>query len=185
MITTCSSSLVLAAALFSAADATKEGPLAAGLQPGQRPGPYSAHVAVGAQRGQLHCFICETADRPAVIVFARKPSDGLGKLARGIERAVRDNKAVDLRAWITFLADDQPACDPVVVKWGQVQALRNLPLGVFEDGGGPPAYRLHRAADVTVLVAVKQKVIHAFAFRAGELTDSKIAEVLRSLPPRP
>jgi len=44
-----------------------------GLTPGQRPGPYSSVVSVGAERGQSHCYICDTADRPAVVVFARTP----------------------------------------------------------------------------------------------------------------
>src|SRR5262249_62234222 len=62
-------------------------PCASGPKTGQRPGPYSALVSVGAERGQLHCFICETADRPAVIVFARKLSDPLGNLLRGLDKA--------------------------------------------------------------------------------------------------
>src|SRR5262249_54086684 len=67
-------------------------PCVSGPKTGQRPGPYSALVSVGAERGQPHCFICETADRPAVIVFARKLSDPLGKLVRGLDKALVDHK---------------------------------------------------------------------------------------------
>src|SRR5262245_35725506 len=42
-----------------------------GPRAGQRPGPYSFVLSTGDQRGKSHCYICETADRPAVIVFAR------------------------------------------------------------------------------------------------------------------
>jgi hypothetical protein len=164
------------------------GPIDAGLKPGQRPGPYTALVSVGPQRGQLHCFICETADRPAVIVFARSLSEPLGRLVRGLDQALLDHKGAELRAWVTFLAADQPAFDPQVVRWGRDHAIRTVPLGVFEDTGGPPAYRLDREADVTVLLAVKQKVVRAFAFRAGELDARRTAEVLQGLltivPPR-
>src|SRR5438445_9398626 len=94
-------------------------PCKSGPQPNQRPGPYSALVAVGPQRGQQHCFICETADRPVVIVFARSLSDPLGKLVQRIDKSLAENKAAELRGWVTFLAEDQTALDPKVVQWSQ------------------------------------------------------------------
>ena len=157
-------------------------PCRSGLQPGQRPGPYSSVIATGPERGRSHCYICETEDRPAVIVFARSLSEPLGKLAQEIDRALTRHKAADLRAWVTFLNDDQTALDPRVVAWGQKHALRSLPLGVFEDKGGPPSYRLAPEADVTVLLSVRQRVVANFAFRPGELTDAAIADILKTLP---
>jgi hypothetical protein len=156
-------------------------PLVSGLEPGRRPGPYASIVAVGPQRGKSHCFICETADRPMAVVFARQPTDALASLVRGIDRELIAHKSADLRAWVTFLSDDQPALDPRLVKWAQDQAIRLVPLGIFEDAGGPPSYRLNREAEVTVLLAVKQKVVHRFAFRPGELTDERIAAVLKAV----
>jgi hypothetical protein len=157
-------------------------PCKSGLDPGQRPGPYSSVIATGASRGQSMCFICETAEKPAVVVFARQTSDALGKLAQGIDKALTDYKSADLRAWITFLSDDQPGTDPKVVHWSQKQGIRQVPLGIFEDAAGPPSYRLSRDADVTVVLFVKQQVVSNFAFRAGELTDEHIAEVLKAVP---
>jgi hypothetical protein len=60
--------------------------------------------------------------------------------------------------------------------------VRNLPLTVFEDVDGPPSYRLSRDADVTVILFVKRKVVADFAFRDGELTEEKVADVLKALP---
>lgn len=175
--------LRFAIALFFLAGAGLAGePCVSGLKPGKRPGPYSALVSVGVERGQQHCFVCETADRPAVIVFARQLSEPLGKLVRGLDKARADHKDADLRAWVTFLSDDQTALDPQVVEWSKKHALRNVPLGVFEDVVGPPSYLLARDADVTVLLAVKQKVIRNFAFRAGELNDERIADILKAVP---
>lgn len=156
-------------------------PCRSGLKPDQRPGPYASLVAVGLQRGQSHCFVCETAARPAVIVFARSLSAPLGKLVKGIDAAVVAHKKEELRAWVTFLVDDQPSFDPLVVQWGKQNALSNVPLGIFEDTVGPPTYLLAREADVTVLLAVKQKVVANFAFRAGELDAAAIAEVMRGV----
>jgi hypothetical protein len=163
-------------------DALAEEPCVSGLQAGQRPKPYSFLVATGPERGQSTCYVCETADRPAVIVFARSLGDPLGKLVGKIDKALADHKKEELRAWVTFLSDDQPKLDPKVVKWGKKHAIRSVPLGVFEEAAGPPAYRLSRDADVTVLLFVKRKIVANFAFRPGELTDDRAAEVLKALP---
>jgi hypothetical protein len=157
-------------------------PCTSGLTVGQKPGPYSSIVSVGAERGQSHCYICDTADHPAVVVFARRLTDPLGKMAAGLDKAVADDKAAGLRAWVTFLSDDQTALDSKIVEWGKKYALRDVPLGVFENVDGPPSYRLSRDADVTVLLFVNRKVVANFAFREGELTDERVADVLKTVP---
>lgn len=157
-------------------------PCKSGPQPNQRPGPYSALVCVGKERGSQHCYICEAAARPTIIVFARSASDPLGKLVKQIDGAVKAHKDVELRAWVTFLAEDQTKLDPQIVKWAQQHAIANVPCAVFEDTVGPPAYLLNKEADVTVLLSVKQKVVANFAYRAGELNDAAIAEILKATP---
>jgi hypothetical protein len=157
-------------------------PCVSGLTPAQKPGPYSAIVAVGTERGQSHCFICDTAERPAVIVFARHLDDSLAKLVAGIDKMLADNKKAELRGWVTFLHEDQTAFDPQVVDWAKKQAIRNVPMAVFEDPVGPPTYKLNRDAEVTVILFNKHKVVNNFAYRNGELTEEHIAEVLKAIP---
>ncbi len=162
---------------IAAADPCKSGP-----QPNQRPGPYSALVCVGKERGTQHCYVCESADKPVVIVFARTLSDPLGNLVKQLDGAVKEHKAVELRSWVTFLADDQTKMDPLVVKWAQQHAISGVPCAVFEDTVGPPTYLLAKEADVTVLLSVNRKVVANFAYRAGELDDKAIAEIVKSVP---
>lgn len=170
--------LLLAASDFvQPDDQCKSGP-----QPNQRPGPYAALVSVGPQRGTQHCFICEAADRPIMIVFARSLSDPLGKLVHKMDKLMNEHKAAELKAWVTFLAEDQTALDPPVVKWGQKHATGKVPMAVFEDVVGPPTYLLHRDADVTVLLSVKQKVVANFAYRKGELNDDAIEQIVKTVP---
>src|SRR5262249_20749925 len=147
-----------------------------GPRAGQRPGPYSFVLCTGEQRGKAHCYIGATADRRAVIVFARSLSAPLAKLVCGLDKALAEHKKAELRAWVTFLHEDQNTFDPEVVRWARKHAVRTVPLGVFEDPDGPPSYRLARDADVTVLLYVKQKVVVNAAFRAGELSDAKVKE---------
>ena len=157
-------------------------PLKSGPAVGQRPGPYSSLVAVGQQRGTQHCFICEAEDRPVFIVFARSPSEPLGKLVHQFDRLLKLHAAVELRGWTTFLADDAGPLEPRVLAWSKKHATGSVPLTIFEDAVGPPAYRAARDADVTVILSVKQKVAANFSFRAGELDAAAIERITAAVP---
>jgi hypothetical protein len=161
--------------------AAAETPCVSGPREGQRPGPYSFVMCTGDNRGKSHCYICETADRPAVILFARNLSAPLGKLIGKLDRALVDYRKNDLRSWVTLLHEDQSKFDPDVLAWYKKHALRHVPVGVFEDVEGPPSYRLHRDADVTVLLSVRQKVVLNRAYRAGELNDARIDEIIAGI----
>lgn len=153
-----------------------------GPRVGQRPGPYSFVLSTGDNRGKSHCYICETENRPAVILFARGLSEPLGKLTGKLDKALAEYNKNELRAWVTLLDDDQSKLDADVVKWAKKHTVRAVPVGVFEDVEGPPSYKLHKDAEVTVLLFVKQKVIVNHAFRSGELTDAKIDDIVKAIP---
>src|SRR5687768_1499425 len=144
-------------------------PCVSGVPVGKRPGPYSFLVATGPQRGQPTCYICEQHEggKPAAVVFARTLSDPLGKLLAKLESAGLEKKATGYKVWMTQLA--APADLDALAKRAQQKGLKTVPVGAFEDADGPPAYKLHKDADVTVMLFVKEKVVANFAFRAGEL----------------
>ena len=171
--------LALASALtLGAAD-----PCVSGTPVGKRPGPYSFLVATGPQRGQQTCYICEQHDgnKPAAVVFARSTSDPLGKLMAKLDAAAIANKDGGGKVWMTLLAEKADL--DALAKWSQKQGLKGAPVGAFEDADGPPSYKLHQDADVTVILFAKQKVVATFAFRTGELDDKAIAAVMKAVPP--
>ena len=157
-------------------------PCVSGTPVGKRPGPYSFLVATGPQRGQLTCYICEQHEnnKPAAVVFARRTSDSLGKLLAKLDTAALAEKDSGCKVWMTLLAEKADL--DALAKWAQKQGLKGCPVGAFEDADGPPSYKLHKEADVTVILFTKQKVIANFAFRAGELDDKAIATVMKSVP---
>ena len=157
-------------------------PCVSGIPVGKRPGPYSFLVATGPQRGQQTCYICEQHEggKPAAVVFARSLSEPLGKLLTRLEDAGAAKKDGGYKVWMTQLA--ATADLDGLAKWAQKQGLKTVPVGAFEDADGPPAYRLSKDADVTVMLFVKEKVAANFAFRAGELDDKAIAEVVKAVP---
>ena len=173
-------SLPLALALTLALSAAP--PPESGTPVGKRPGPYSFLVATGPQRGQQTCYICEQHDgnKPAAVVFARSTSDSLGKLMARLDAEGIANKDAGCKVWLTLLAEKADL--DALAKWAQKQGIKSAPVGAFEDADGPPAYKLAKDADVTVMLFVKEKVVANFAFRAGELDEAAIAEVVKSVP---
>ena len=157
-------------------------PCVSGTPVGKRPGPYSFLVATGPQRGQQTCYICEQheGNKPAAVVFARTMSDPVGKLLVKLDAEALANKDSGCKVWMTLLAEKADL--DALAKWAQKQGIKSAPVGAFEDADGPPAYKLHKDADVTVILFTKQKVVANFAFRAGELDDKAIASVMKAVP---
>ncbi len=165
-----------------AAEADTTEPCISGVPVGRRPGPYIFTVATGEQRGQPTCYICETGPSPAFVVFARKTSKPLGKLLNQLDPVVEPDITKDgIRGWVTFLDNNKFDID-TLAKWGQEQAVKNIPLGVFDDPIGPPSYLLNEEAEVTVLLFVNEKVVANFAFRPGELDETKVKQILKTVP---
>jgi hypothetical protein len=172
---------LIAFALFLAPVSAAE-PCVSGVPVGKRPGPYSFLVATGAQRGQQTCYICEQHEtgKPAAVVFAKTLSDPLAKLMAKLEAARPAKNDPGYKTWLTQTV--ATADLDALAKWAQQKSLKGVPVGAFEDADGPPAYKLAKDADVTVLLFVKERVVANFAFRAGELDDKAIENVMKSVP---
>lgn len=171
-------SLILVLLIGLAAPAAE--PVVSGVPVGKRPGPYSFLVATGPQRGQQTCYICEQLDKPTAVVFARSLSDPLGKLLVQLDAEVVSRKDSGFKVWMTQLADTADL--DALAKWCQKQGLKNVPVGAFEDADGPHSYKLHKDADVTVLLFAKQQVVANHSFRKAELTDAKMEAIKKSVP---
>jgi hypothetical protein len=155
-------------------------PFVSGVPVGKRPGPYSFLVATGPERGKQTCYICEQETKPTAVVFARSLSAPLGQLLAELDAEVPKRKDAGFKVWMTQLADKADLDG--LAKWAQKQGLKTVPVGTFEDADGPPAYKLHAEADVTVLLFVNEKVVANFAFRKGELTAEAVKVVAKRLP---
>jgi hypothetical protein len=156
--------------------AAPKDPCVSGPQPGQRPGPYSFLVASGPERGQPTCYVCETAEKPGVIVFTRNLSAPLAKMLGKLDAAVAARPKGQMRAWLTVLGEKTTTLD-ALGSWAKDAGLKAVPTGVFDDPVGPPTYKLAEDAEVTVLMFVDRKVVANFAFRAGELDDKAVDRV--------
>jgi len=168
-------------ALFLALLPSPDG-LVSGPQPGQRFGPYAFLIATGPKRGTSHCYVCETGADPAVIVLARQNSQTLGAFLRQLDQTVDAKQKEKLHAWVTFVGMPQPEKEPVLLEWSKTLGLRLVPLGIFEDPVGPPGYRLHKDAEVTILLVKQNKVVRNFAYRPAAFTAAEVKKVMDTVP---
>lgn len=155
-------------------------PCVSGVPVGKRPGPYSFLVATGPERGKQTCYICEQENKPTAVVFARTLSAPLGQLLASLDAEVPKRSDAGFKVWMTQTIDKADLDG--LAKWSQKQGLKSVPIGVFEDADGPPAYRLSADADVTVLLFVNEKVVANFAYRTGELNSDAVKNVMKRLP---
>ena len=171
---------LIATGVVATSPSAAKDPCVSGPQVGQRPGPYSFLVATGPERGQPTCYVCETAEKPGVIVFARSVSDPLRKLLTACDDAVAAQPKDAMRAWMTVLGEKTIGLDDLG-RWATKAGLKAVPVGVFDDPVGPPSYKLAAEADVTVVLFANKKVVANFAFRVGELDDAAVKRVVEQL----
>jgi hypothetical protein len=163
-----------------AASASGKDQVVSGPQVGQRPGPYSFLVATGPERGQPTCYVCETAEKPGVIVFARSLSDPLAQILTACDSAIASRPKDAMRAWMTVLGEKSVGLDELA-RWATLAGLKAVPVGVFDDPVGPPSYKLADDSDVTVVVFENRKVLANFAFRKGQLDAASVKKVAAEL----
>jgi len=141
--------------------------------------PYTMLVASGPERGKLHCYVCEQSEKEGVIVFTRKMSDGLSKVAVLIEK--QSKARPEFKGWVTLISDDSMQ-DTNLLKWANEHNLAGTPVGRFEYNPGPPAYRLSSDTVTEVFVFKAGKVLHSLKAKDEaevEKLPAKLDEILK------
>ena len=132
--------------------------------------PYTMLVASGPERGKLHCYVCEQSEKEGVIVFTKKMSDGLSKVAVLIEK--QSKARPEFKGWVTLVSEDSTQ-DANLLKWANEHNLAGTPVGRFEYNPGPPSYRLST-----------DSVTEVFVFKAKDEAEveklpAKLDEILK------
>src|SRR5262249_38661371 len=118
---------------------------------------------------------------PVVMIFAREMSDRLTNLVKKIDAETARNKNARMGSFAVFLSQDANLRDALRAL-AKKEGIKTTILGVFENRAGPPAYKLTKEADVTVILYVKRKVVANHAFKKGELNANAIDAIMADLP---
>ena len=141
--------------------------------------PYTMLVASGPERGKLHCYVCEQSEKEGVIVFTKKMSEGLSKVAVLIEK--QSKVSPEFKGWVTLVSEDSTQ-DANLLKWANEHNLAGTPVGRFEYSPGPPAYRLSSDSVTEVFVFKAGKVLHSLKAKDEtevEKLPAKLEEILK------
>ena len=103
----------------------------------------------------------------------------MASLVKQIDRKIDANGR--LKSFVVVLGQTPDKTREELNKLAQEKGIKNIPLTMFGEPGGPPDYELSRDADVTVLMWKGSKVKVNRAYK-GELTEKDIEAVVADIP---
>ena len=114
------------------------------------------------------------------MIFAREVSDPLTSLVKKIDAATASNKSNKMGSFIVFLNDDEDL-EKKLKGIAEKEKLENIVLTIETKKDGPPAYKIAKEADVTVVLYTKGEVKANYAFKKGELKDKDVDQIVSDL----
>ncbi len=116
---------------------------------------------------------------PVVCVFVRKTSEPLASLVKQIDRKVEANDP--LKSFVVVMTKEPGKIPEELRKLAQDGTIKNVPLTMYGEPGGPPDYELSRDADITVLMWKNGQVKIKRAYK-GDLTEKDIEAIVADIP---
>jgi hypothetical protein len=114
------------------------------------------------------------------MVFAREVSDPLTSLVKKIDEATAKNSSCHMGSFVVFVGADE-ALEKQVQDLAKKEEVKHTILTTMEAPAGPPAYKVAKDADVTVVLYDKRKVKANYAFKKGQLKDKDVEKIVADL----
>lgn len=138
----------------------------------------------GADAGRKTCILCEYAESPVVLVFARDVSEPLTRLIKRLDAASAQHKASSLGTCVVFLSSEE-GLPRQVKQVADREKIRLTALRTYKPEG-PKGYNVAKEADISVILFTDRVVKATHAFKKGEMKDKDIdlilADVVKILP---
>lgn len=115
-----------------------------------------------------------------VCVFARETSAPLTSLVKQLDAEISKNS--DLKSFVVVLTDDADTTAAKLNSMATDCRLKNVPLTLIESPAGPPAYKIAKGADVTVMLWKGTSVKANHVYTKGGLTEADVKTILADLP---
>ena len=155
--------------------------LASGLKVGEKVPTFYVRAVTGPLKSRSVCYVCRNGDRPVVMLFIRQITPDVRQLLKAIDGEVDQRRASGLRSFGVFLPEEGKELLPQVQTLAFDEKL-GLPLTIAAaPSDGTAAGGIHRDAAVTVILYREVTVRANFAYRAGELNQPAIEEIIGSV----
>lgn len=166
-----------AALLVVASGIGVAGELKSGLECGESPGAFNVKDVTGPNKGKSLCYRCAYGQKPTVTIFTRELNDNVTALIKDVDAAVGKNGDQKLSAFVVLLTDDPDAAEPKLAALAKKAGVKNVPLTVYDGTAGPPAYKIDKNAEVSVMMWVKSDVKVSQAFEKGKFDKVAVKKV--------
>lgn len=172
------------AALLASLSFAVAAELKSGKQPGDEIGPFYVVKCAGAEDDDVKlganlCYRCKYGGRPMVMVFSRSSDEKVSGLVKKLDSAVAKNSDEKLAAFVNLLGSNRDALEAHAKALGKNAKAPLVPIVVPDEfENGPADYGINPKADVTVILAVKGKVVANRAYGPGELNDKTVGQIL-------
>lgn len=152
--------------------------LKSGPQPGEKvPGPFHPLNINGDGAGQKKCLYCENGYNPVAVVFARTADCPMTqKLIKELDAVTAKNSGCEMGSYVVYLSDEDKL-ETKLKEFAEKNKLEKIVLSI-ESPSGPPAYKIAKDADVTVLLYTEQETKVNHTFKKGELDDKAIKTIV-------
>lgn len=173
--------MILLLCLLPVASLCAAEPLESGRGRGERVPSFYVRAVTGPLRHKTVCYVCRNGARPVVMVLMRDIEHPTASLLQGIDKIVDGHRADGLRSFGVLLSDDSRKATSRVQTLS-FNAKLAVPLTVGSETVGEESCQdVHPDATLTVVLYRKQRVVEAFAFRAGELDKEGVEDVLAAV----
>ena len=99
-------------------------------------------------------------------------------LVKEIDAAVKANQDKKMASFTVVLTDDADKTEEQLKALAKDSKIEKCPLTLMEGAAGPPAYKIAKDAEVTVLLWRGQNVKANHAFGKGQLNKEGIKKIL-------
>ena len=115
------------------------------------------------------------------MIFAREITGPLTSLVKKIDEATAKNSKARMGSFVVVCNDDEKMEDKLK-DLAKKEDLKKTVLTVVDRKAGPPGYKLHPDADVTVVLYTKRNTKAQYAFKKGDLKEKDVEAILADLP---
>ena len=112
-------------------------------------------------------------------MFARGTSDSLTSLVKSLDSEIAKNKS--FCSFVVMLDDENETAKSLKALAKQA-GITHVPLTMAVNRGGHPYYKIHKDADITVLMWRDSQVKVNHAYKKGDMTAADVKTVLADLP---
>jgi hypothetical protein len=150
------------------------------LKEGDSVAAFYVTDVTGPSAGEKLCYRCKYGARPVVSIFAKQMNDKVASLTKKIDEQVGQHQDAKMAAFVVVLSEDPEGQNDALKAVAAKQEIKNTPITTFDGLAGPDKYKISKDADITVMMWVDSKVKVNESMKASELTDAKIATLVKS-----